>query len=179
MLLKPLILLVAFASSSVVYAQGASYAGQQSREIKALSEQERSDLLSGAGAGYAKAADLNGYPGPAHVVELGQQLHLSPQQLEASKLLLARHKAQARRLGAALIEAERVLDREFASGRAEREAVSRATAQIGSLQTELRLEHLRTHLAQADLLTPQQVAQYNELRGYGGGGESSSGGHKH
>ena len=44
-----------------------AYAGQQSRAIKSLSEQDVDDLLAGRGAGFAKAAELNGYPGPAHV----------------------------------------------------------------------------------------------------------------
>jgi hypothetical protein len=42
------------------------YVGQEYREIKALSTQEISDYISGRGMGLAKAAELNGYPGPAH-----------------------------------------------------------------------------------------------------------------
>jgi len=56
------------------------YIGQASREIKALSPQEISDYLSGKGMGLAKAAELNGYPGPAHVLELAAQLELTSEQ---------------------------------------------------------------------------------------------------
>ncbi|MGH7485986.1 MAG: hypothetical protein ACREMY_10365, partial [bacterium] len=45
------------------------YAGQQSREIKALSQEEAAGLLAGKGMGFAKAAELNGFAGPAHVLE--------------------------------------------------------------------------------------------------------------
>jgi hypothetical protein len=46
--------------------QVSPYAGEQGRAIKALSQKEVSDLLDGAGMGYAKAAELNRYPGPMH-----------------------------------------------------------------------------------------------------------------
>lgn len=173
-----LIFLLALGLSPFAHGQHAPYAGQQARDIKALSEQERADLASGAGLGYAKAAELNRYPGPAHVVELAIQLELSPQQLEASQRLLREHKAQARRLGAALIDAERALDREFAERRAEHESVRRLTMEIGTLQAQLRYEHLKTHLAQTALLRPDQIARYAELRGYGTG-PSAAGAHKH
>jgi hypothetical protein len=52
------------------------YAGDETREIKALSPQEVSDLLAGKGMGFAKTAELNGFPGPAHVLELASQLQL-------------------------------------------------------------------------------------------------------
>ena len=51
-------------------AQTSSYAGQQDREIKSLSAAELHDLAEGRGMGMAKAAELNHYPGPAHVIEL-------------------------------------------------------------------------------------------------------------
>ena len=36
-------------------------------DIKALSSEEVEQYLSGAGMGYAKAAELNRHPGPIHV----------------------------------------------------------------------------------------------------------------
>jgi hypothetical protein len=47
------------------------YAGQQNRTIKALSDEDIVGLLKGDGMGFAKAAELNGYPGPKHVLDLG------------------------------------------------------------------------------------------------------------
>ena len=49
--------------SSLTFAQS-PYAGQESREIKSLSPAEVDGYLAGAGMGFAKAAELNGYPGP-------------------------------------------------------------------------------------------------------------------
>jgi hypothetical protein len=57
------------------------YAGLQNRSIKTLSDQQIEDLTAGRGMGLALAAELNGYPGPIHAIELAEQLHLSPEQL--------------------------------------------------------------------------------------------------
>jgi len=51
------------------------YVGQEQREIKSLSPDEVKDYLAGKGMGLAKAAELNHYPGPAHVLELASQLN--------------------------------------------------------------------------------------------------------
>ncbi len=54
--------------ASVALAQS-PYAGMQTRPIKALSDQQITDLKAGRGMGLALHAELNGYPGPAHVLE--------------------------------------------------------------------------------------------------------------
>ncbi|MGY4293521.1 hypothetical protein ACVWXN_001616 [Bradyrhizobium sp. i1.4.4] len=56
------------------------YAGLEQRPIKALSHQQIDDLQTGRGMGLALAAELNGYPGPSHVLELGDRLDLTPDQ---------------------------------------------------------------------------------------------------
>src|SRR5262245_1477224 len=56
------------------------YAGLDSRDIKALSAEQLADLKAGRGMGLALAAELNGYPGPLHVLELADRLQLSPEQ---------------------------------------------------------------------------------------------------
>jgi hypothetical protein len=56
------------------------YSGQQSRDIKALSDDEIRGLLNGQGMALAKAGELNHYPGPMHVLELAEQLKLSDAQ---------------------------------------------------------------------------------------------------
>lgn len=142
------------------------YAGEQTRRIKSLADSDVASLLAGAGAAYAKAAELNGYPGPAHVIELRQQLDLSPGQLAASQALLAAHKARARALGQDLVEAERRLDALFADRRAQADTVEAATAEVGRISARLRAEHLNTHLQQTALLRPAQVQAYNQFRGY-------------
>lgn len=146
---------------------GASpYAGLQQREIKALSPEETRGLLEGQGMRLALAAELNGYPGPLHVLEHADALQLSPQQRQGTQALMHAHKAEARTLGAALVEAERALDRAFAQRSVDEAGLAQLTRRIGELQAQLRAAHLRTHLQQTALLTPQQVARYQQLRGY-------------
>ena len=158
--------LVAQSGAAHAQAPGGPYAGQQTRAIKALSEQDIAGLLEGQGAGFAKAAELNGYPGPAHTLELQDRLGLSPGQVAASQNLMAAHKARARALGATLVDAERKLDALFARQQASPESIDSTTREIGALQARLRAEHLATHLTQTALLDVHQVARYNVLRGY-------------
>jgi hypothetical protein len=66
--------------SATAMAQHQPYAGLQARPIKALSEQQVADLRAGRGMGLALAAELNGYPGPLHVLELSKELDLGQSQ---------------------------------------------------------------------------------------------------
>ena len=43
--------------------------------------------------------------------------------------------------------------------------------EIATLRGELRLAHLRAHLAMKTILTPEQIEAYDRLRGYAGPGE--------
>jgi Spy/CpxP family protein refolding chaperone len=154
-------------SAAASLAETASpYADQRQRSIKALSDQEISDLTEGRGLGMAKAAELNSYPGPLHVLEFATVLNLADTQRAATQSLYARMRERAQPLGIRIIEAERELDRAFVDGTiSTTELRSRLTA-IAALQGELRAVHLETHLAQRSVLTPQQVAKYDALRGY-------------
>jgi Spy/CpxP family protein refolding chaperone len=148
------------------------YAGQQGRGIKSLSDQDVQDLRAGRGMGLAKSAELNRYPGPAHVLQLSERLGLSPQQKARTQAVFDAMESQARALGGALIEREAELDRMFASRQVTRAALESSLAEISKLQGGLRRVHLEAHLAQADILTREQVAAYVELRGYGGAGNA-------
>lgn len=161
---------LAWLAATAAYGQHAGhatpYAGLQAREIKALSAEDAQKLLQGHGMSLALAAELNGYPGPSHVLELAQPLGLTAAQREATQQLMDTHKAEARALGRQLLEAERALDSAFAGGSATEAEVARHTRRIGELQGALRDAHLQTHLKQKALLTPRQVAEYQRLRGY-------------
>ena len=148
-------------------APGASpYAGQQAREIKALSADEVRDLQNGAGMGFAKTAELNRYPGPLHVLENTKGLGLSEaQQLQVSGVL-TRHKERARALGERVVTLERELDELFAKRKATPGEVDRMTAALGEANGKLRAEHLKAHLETTALLTPEQVDKYVKARGY-------------
>jgi hypothetical protein len=43
------------------------YVPELASPVRGLSAQEVDDLLNGRGAGYARTAELNGYPGPRHM----------------------------------------------------------------------------------------------------------------
>jgi Spy/CpxP family protein refolding chaperone len=150
------------------HAQPADYAGQQTREIKALSPQEVKQLLAGGGMGFARAAELNRYPGPMHVLELSDQLALTPQQRTATEKLMAAHKAEARAIGEKLVEAERTLDQLFAKTAADEAVLAEQVRKVAAIQGDYRLSHLETHRRTRALLTEAQINRYVQLRGYGG-----------
>jgi len=147
-------------------AQDQPYAGMQTRSIKALSEQQMGDLKAGRGMGLALAAELNGYPGPVHVLELGNELALTAEQRTRMQALVDQMKAEARPLGDRLIAQETELDRQFSQKVVTPDTLMRATAAIGATQGALRNAHLKYHLATLDVLSPAQVRRYAELRGY-------------
>ena len=159
---------IAFALASVAALAQAQqpYAGLEARAIKALSEQQIADLRAGRGMGLALAAELNGYPGPMHVLELGNSLGLSEEQLGKLEELLAAMKAEAIPLGERLIAQEVDLDRQFAEKTITEASLAAATDAIGATQAALRRTHLKYHLLTRDVLTPAQVRRYAELRGY-------------
>jgi Spy/CpxP family protein refolding chaperone len=148
-------------------APSAPYAGQQARPIKALSDDDIAALRNGEGMGMAKAAELNGYPGPAHVLTLAKQLGLTEGQLQQVQAIYDRMSAVAKPLGAELIERERVLDQLFAKSEITPDRLAAETAAIGELEGRLRSVHLAAHLETRVLLSPDQIALYLQLRGYG------------
>jgi len=151
------------------------YAGQESRDIKALSPAEQADWLAGKGMGLAKAAELNGYPGPAHVLELASDLALTSEQRARTQALFETMAARAQALGRELVEAERALDARFASKQITQADLAQALERIGALQAQVRAAHLEAHLEQVRILSPEQTARYVKLRGYGSGAADHGG----
>lgn len=160
--------ILSFAIALPAAAQTMGYAGEQDRDIKALSAQETADLLAGRGMGMARAGELNHHPGPAHVLELQDKLALTPEQAAAAKASFERMAAAARPLGAELVGRERALDGAFKDAALTPDGLARQTADIAAVQGRLRAVHLAAHLEMRRLLAPQQVAAYDRLRGYAG-----------
>ena len=152
--------------------QPSPYLGQEHREIKALSPQETQDYLEGKGMGFAKAAELNRFPGPLHVLQLADKLRLTPDQKLRTEQLHAAVQKEAKALGKALVGKERELDQLFAVGQIDSVTLRLLVTEIGFLQAEVRKAHLQAHLEQKAMLTPVQVAAYAELRGYTSGRSS-------
>jgi hypothetical protein len=149
--------------------QSQPYAGQQTRAIKALSAEQIAELKAGRGMGLALAAELNGYPGPVHVLEHADALRLSAEQAKRTRDLYAAMQSEAVALGERLIAQETELDRAFADKTITAARLADLSAAIGVTQGALRAAHLKYHLAQAELMTSPQRHHYAELRGYAGG----------
>jgi Spy/CpxP family protein refolding chaperone len=161
--------------------QASPYVGQEVRDIKSMSAEDVNAYLSGKGMGLAKTAELNGYAGPLHVLELASQLSLTPEQRARTEALFAAMASKATSLGHALVEEERKLDQLFAARTVTAKLLASSLNEIGLLQAKVRGTHLEAHLAQVEILTPEQNARYAQLRGYGGAGAHTghSGQHKH
>ncbi|MDX1540083.1 MAG: hypothetical protein R3349_01640 [Geminicoccaceae bacterium] len=176
------LLLIAFVSADAA-AEAASdrsgYAGLQTRPIKALSDEQIADLRAGRGMGYALAAELNGYPGPVHVLEHAEALDLSPTQRRHTERLFREMQAEAVALGERLIGLEAELERLFAEGVADPATVEAASRDASIVEGALRATHLRYHLVMRDLLTAEQMRRYTSLRGYTGPEQGHGRGHGH
>jgi hypothetical protein len=159
-------------AAAAAWAAGAEtpYAGEQERPIKALSPAEVAGYLAGEGMGFAKVAELNHYPGPRHVLDLAGQLDLTAAQRVAVEAAWARMHERAVALGRRLVDAEASLDAAFAAGEVAEDDLLVRLREIAALGAELRHAHLAAHLATRAVLREEQVAAYDELRGYGGTG---------
>ena len=146
--------------------QHSPYAGMRERSVKALSDQQVVDLRAGRGMSLALPAELNGYPGPLHTLDLADQLKLSPQQRARTQELFGEMQREARAVGEEVIAAETALDALFREKRVTPESLSAASSRAALAQGKLRETHLRYHLAMMEVLSAEQVAAYKRLRGY-------------
>jgi len=142
------------------------YAGMQERDVKALSSEQIEDLLEGRGMGATLPAELNGVPGPLHVLQLKERLQVTVEQQAALEAITGTMKASAQELGAKVIDAERELDHAFRQGSPDEKVVRQLTDRIGALNAELRAVHLIAHLRTRQILTQRQIVAYNDVRGY-------------
>lgn len=156
------------------------YAGLEQRAIKALSPGQIDDYRNGRGMSLALAAELNGYPGPRHVLDLTEPLGLSPRQTAQVRTLFDRMRQDAAAIGESIVAREAELDALFAGASAQADTVETLTESIARLNGQLRNVHLRAHIAMRNLLDPAQIEAYAALRGYrptpDGGGHGGHGG---
>jgi Spy/CpxP family protein refolding chaperone len=142
------------------------YAGLEQREIKALSQEQIAQLRAGHGMGLALAAELNGYPGPKHILEHAERLGLTAAQRDQAEALFNAMKSQAMAAGEAVIAAEIELDALFASGKADEVSLDAAMHKAGHAHMMLRRTHLAYHLPARSVLTEAQITAYQAIRGY-------------
>ena len=159
----------AFVVATSGAAQESPYLELQEREIKALSSDDVAALLAGDGMGFALAAELNGFPGPRHVLDLADSLGLDALQLAATRAVFDTMQSRARALGAEIVRLEAVLDSGFANRAVDAPAVTLQTVAIGRLHGQLRAVHLSAHLEMMNILREDQIHRYQQLRGYHGG----------
>jgi hypothetical protein len=157
--------LAATGFATAVHSQS-PYAGEETREIKSLSRSEIDGHLQGHGMGYAKAAELNHYPGPRHVLDLANELALTKEQIEQTQAIFGRIKTQAIDLGTQLVKKEAELDQRFAGGSIDATSLGALVTDIATLEAKIRIAHLSAHLEQKALLSNEQVTLYDKLRGY-------------
>ncbi|MEG3618745.1 hypothetical protein V5T82_09785 [Magnetovibrio sp. PR-2] len=163
----PLIALTFVLAAAVpTLASNQPYSGQQHRTIKSMSAAEVEGHLKGYGLGYAKTAELNHYPGPAHLRELTKELGLSKDVTQQILAIEEQMLADAKKLGRHIVDLERKLDMMFVHAQPSPELVSKLTKEIGTLQGELRAIHLNAHLDVRPLLSKDIVERYDALRGY-------------
>ncbi len=142
------------------------YAGQEKRIIKSLSESDIKEIESGNGWGLAKIAELNGFPGPKHVLAIQSDLGLSEQQIGKVQAVFDAMKIEAIKKGATFLEAEEELEATFQSGVISVEELEKLVRNSSLARSELRNVHLLAHLEMMEILTSHQIMIYNQIRGY-------------
>ncbi len=176
-LLRILIVTLFIVSIAIQASEKKPYAGQQTRSIKSLSNEDIHSLKTGKGWGLAKPAELNGVPGPAHILELKDQLALSEKQLLSIQALWDKMNQSARQYGELYLQSEEKIEQFFNSSSTDETVLSQLLTESASHLAELRYIHLQTHLKAKPILTQHQIVTYNTLRGYTD--NSHSKGHKH
>jgi len=166
----PIIVVVILAAGIPVYgaAQDSPYVGLGQRTIKALSPEDIAGYAEGAGMSLALAAELNGYPGPRHVLDDAEALGLSQGQREAISAIFDSMHSQAIAVGRQYIRAEQRLDSLFAAREITPESLREVVGEAERLKGRLRVIHLAAHLETTALMDREQVSRYQHLRGYEG-----------
>lgn len=158
--------LAAFAQDHGHDQRSTPYAGFDEREIKSLSDQDIAELRRGGGWGLALPAELNGLPGPAHLLELKDELALSSDQVAEIVALFEKMRAEAIAAGQEFITAEAAVSLAFEDSAISEEELAILLNKAAEARAELRMVHLSRHLATPALLTDEQIRRYSVLRGY-------------
>ncbi|MBA2469421.1 MAG: hypothetical protein H0V37_08445 [Chloroflexia bacterium] len=134
--------------------------------IRALTAELVEQIRQGQGASLALPAELNGVPGPRHVLDFAEQLNLSPDQQAQVQEVFDRYLVEAIPAGERYLAAAQALEEGFRTGTMTEEDLPGLVADVSRLEGELVTIHLTAHLRTADILTPEQISAYNQLRGY-------------
>ena len=116
----------------------------------------------------ALPAELNGYPGPRHVLDGADSLGLTENQLAAISAIFNTMQSQAIEVGLQYLSAERRLDSLFAAKEITAGSLQESVAVAEGLKARLRVIHLVAHLETTALLDADQISRYQRMRGYEG-----------
>jgi Spy/CpxP family protein refolding chaperone len=174
-----IILLITIVSGFILYDQisqnalhgeiTSPYVGEHVRYVKSLSTSDIDGLKSGTGTpfgGMAKLAELNGYPGPRHVLDLAQQMELTDSQTKQIEYIYQEMNSEAKILGNKILSIEMELDEKFSEGLIDKNHLKEKISESAEFYAKLRNVHLQSHIVMMDVLTLEQIQKYNELRGY-------------
>ena len=142
------------------------YAGQEHRLIKSLSEEDIAELESGGGWGLAKAAELNGLPGPSHVLKMRSELQLTAEQEHKARDIFRKMRGEAVAEGKRLVAGEQALESALRGRAIDHDNLREFLRRIEASRATLRYIHLSAHLDMMRVLSASQIARYNKLRGY-------------
>ncbi len=142
------------------------YTGAEKRSIKSLSPDDMAELRRGAGWGLAKAAELNGVPGPVHLLEMKDEILLTDLQVEKITRIYDEMRAIAIEQGKHFIMLEQKLENSFQSRTITAEKLRTFLTAIADARMKLRYTHLAAHLKTPEILSADQINKYNLLRGY-------------
>jgi Spy/CpxP family protein refolding chaperone len=134
--------------------------------IPSLTYEEYMNYKMGKDPGMAKAADMNNYPGPMHVLNWEKELKLSVNQKSQIQSIYDIMKKKTAEMGDLIFKEEKKLNDLFASGKANEGSIIYYSNKIGLLQGELRNTYLQAHLKTQQMLTIDQVKKYRKLRNY-------------
>jgi hypothetical protein len=143
-----------------------AYAGFETRKIKSLSEEDIAELEKGAGWGLALPAELNGIPGPSHLLTLKDEIGLSPDQLTRIEAIYSGMKAEAIAAGDRFVAAEQAIETAFVRGQLDEQQLRALVDKAAAARADLRFIHLSRHLSTPSLLSEGQIERYKALRGY-------------
>lgn len=146
--------------------ESSSYAHSRGAEVTSLTDEEVRALRQGEGMGLARAAELNHFPGPRHLLDLASDLDLSEVQIRRIRAIHDRMKSQAVAKGEDIIKVEKHLAELFASGDPSTRKLTQVTEHLGAMRGQLQAIHLLAHIEAAKELSAGQIREYDRLRGY-------------
>lgn len=164
--LLPVLTFLALLAGTAPAQDASPYTGMESREIKALSEDDIAELERGGGWGLALPAELNGVPGPAHLLELADDIPLRDDQVDRIEQIYATMREEAIAEGRALLELEAEIESQFREHTATDESLRDLTTRAAASRGRLRYVHLSRHLEVLPVLSEEQIEHYAVLRGY-------------